>query len=62
MAPFLLQNGAAGPAGPTGPRGPPGPPGAEITKEEMMVEFKKMVKGNGFFYYPRLKVKMSVPY
>ncbi|XP_077998564.1 adipolin-like [Glandiceps talaboti] len=34
----------SGPPGPPGPRGPPGPPGAEITKEEMMVEFKKMVK------------------
>ncbi|XP_002733760.2 adipolin-like [Saccoglossus kowalevskii] len=37
-------NGPPGPAGPVGPRGPPGPRGAEITKEDMMIEFKKMVK------------------
>ena len=27
-----------------GPTGPRGPPGAEITKEDMTREFKKMVK------------------
>ncbi|XP_076451325.1 adipolin-like [Babylonia areolata] len=36
-----------GPPGPQGPRGPPGPrgaPGAQITKEDLMTEFKSLVK------------------
>ncbi|XP_021368945.1 adipolin-like [Mizuhopecten yessoensis] len=36
--------GPMGPPGPQGPRGIPGPPGAIITQEEMMREFRAMVK------------------
>ncbi|XP_007905187.1 adipolin [Callorhinchus milii] len=38
------QHGLPGPAGPPGPQGPPGPPGAVVTKEELLQEFKEMVK------------------
>ncbi|OWF42958.1 hypothetical protein KP79_PYT24090 [Mizuhopecten yessoensis] len=50
--------GPMGPPGPQGPRGIPGPPGAIITQEEMMREFRAMVKeislrckANGALYY-----------
>ncbi|XP_046332040.1 adipolin-like isoform X1 [Haliotis cracherodii] len=38
------QHGPIGPPGPPGPQGPAGPPGAVITKEEMLAEFRTMVK------------------
>ncbi|XP_046332041.1 adipolin-like isoform X2 [Haliotis cracherodii] len=37
-------HGPIGPPGPPGPQGPAGPPGAVITKEEMLAEFRTMVK------------------
>ncbi|XP_072035815.1 adipolin-like [Amphiura filiformis] len=33
----------AGPPGPPGPMGPPGPPGAEVTKEELLEEFRELI-------------------
>ncbi|XP_072174559.1 adipolin-like [Diadema setosum] len=35
---------AEGPAGPPGPRGPPGPPGAQITKQELLTEFRVLIR------------------
>ncbi|XP_033097820.1 adipolin-like isoform X2 [Anneissia japonica] len=37
-------HGPPGPEGPPGPRGPPGPPGAKVTKEELMSEFKDLIR------------------
>ncbi|XP_071944192.1 adipolin-like [Antedon mediterranea] len=37
-------HGPPGPEGPPGPRGPPGPPGGKVTKEELMDEFKEMIR------------------
>ncbi|XP_014664605.1 PREDICTED: adipolin-like isoform X1 [Priapulus caudatus] len=39
-----VLRGGRGPTGPRGPRGPAGPPGAEVTSDELMVEFRQMVK------------------
>ncbi|KAJ8021734.1 Adipolin [Holothuria leucospilota] len=36
--------GLPGPQGPTGPMGPPGPPGAVITKEEILSEFRTIIR------------------
>uniref|UniRef100_H3AV85 Adipolin n=1 Tax=Latimeria chalumnae TaxID=7897 RepID=H3AV85_LATCH len=38
------KHGPPGPTGPPGPQGPAGPPGALITQEELLQEFKRMLK------------------
>ena len=43
--PSCLQNGPPGPPGPQGPPGPRGPPGAEMTKDDLLKEFKSLIKG-----------------
>ena len=45
---FSIQSEVAPPVGvvgPPGPRGPPGPPGAQISKEELLEEFRDLIKG-----------------
>ena len=40
-----FQHGPPCPPGPQGPPGPRGPAGAEMTKEDMLKEFKSLIKG-----------------
>ncbi|XP_076365196.1 adipolin-like [Tachypleus tridentatus] len=43
-----------GPPGPPGPLGPRGPPGANITKKEMLEEFRSVVRGAAERYIERI--------
>lgn len=40
-----FQIGLPGAQGPPGPMGPPGPAGAVLTKEEILTEFRTIIRG-----------------